>query len=49
VNAGGAWGNPSGYPAQLGQGPSVSPWARWAGTAFDDTMIVTVGFVFDPV
>jgi hypothetical protein len=32
-----------------GQGPSVSPWARCAGTARSETAIVTNGFVSDPV
>ena len=27
----------------------VSPCARWAGTAFSLTVIVTVGFVLEPV
>jgi hypothetical protein len=31
------------------QGPSVSPCARCAGTAFSETAIVTNGFVSDPV
>lgn len=27
-----------------GHGPSVSPWRRWAGSAFRETVIVTKGF-----
>jgi hypothetical protein len=37
------------FPSSYGQGPSVSPCARWAGTACWSTMIVTDGFVADSV
>ena len=47
---------PFAFPFELGfdfepagQGPIVSPWRKCAGTAFWLTVIVTNGFVFEPV